>query len=602
MGITRRRGGASQVNKNPPQSRTIQLKYMTSLRKPTKLKGDKVSNIVYDGIPLVNLIGHLTDAYKDSILLKCQPVGGFEVDYEEINVGKNGNPSKIYERMGKIATENFIAVTELGEIKGEYSEERVMMDGLNKKIEKNTYSILGKVGNKFDDNAFIIKNEGNTNNELLFNNETNTLNKTNTELAGSSFSNLKFISANGINILNVHLPSDGPKLNSIFDFLKAFLPSQEELHQKIPDLIVGDTNITCLKCNKILKPKEGTNNKAPAADTYKIYDTDPKTDEGIEDRLTNRNAIMQEMISAISSIYKKEGSTWALLMSTTRVNKRRNGGILTNQQANKKMVGSNEPDGTAIFIKVTGTLDDEFLNNSSNFGHNWILCYDGKFYPNPQPKVQTKDDAVNFLHFDTDVDNCLDETSGFLKDTLFIDHTPVQISFNAIQKMNPTLTSTPAWKNVVVLNAGAITCSSSNKNWKLNLIPCMDKIKKIDETLFNGMKTILAPTSTKGYLDTPGNEYAKWNIIENNVPIIAELLAKTEIDLSTLDCFSKKANALQKVSKQRPAPRKTGETNQASATRLRMSLTNYIKKFKSNMGTSIGGKHTKKTNRKSKRR
>jgi hypothetical protein len=639
MGITRRRGGMNQVNipkKGVPRESPLYTKYLKALKeeKPT-LKSGKVSDIESGGIPLVNLIGHLTNAStsKDSILLNCQPVGGFEVDYAEINVGKNGNPSKIYERMGEIATKNFIAVTELGELKGVYEGGlKVMIDGLNKKLgNEDEYSILGKVLNedveKFDDNAFIIKNKGNTNTELLFINNTNTLKKPG---PASSPSNLKFISANGINILNVHLPSDGPQSTTINEFLNTYLPSQEELKEQIPDLIVGDTNITCLKCNRLLDVTKKANDPNPYIDY-----ADPKNDEEIETRLSNRSAIMQEMISAISSIYKKQGITWALLMSTTRVDKIRNGGILTNQQANKKMVGSNEPDGTAIFIKVTGSLDDTFLTDSSNFGYNWILCYNGKFYPTPQQELQPKKSAVKFVHFDEDVDKCLDETSGFLKDRLFIDHTPVQISFNAIQTMNPTLRSVPTWQNVVVLNAGAITCSATNKNWKLNLIPCMDQIKIIDETLFEEMKKILAPTSTKGYLDTLGKEYAKWSITTINVNEIAQLLANAHASLLKIECFKNPTNAMQVVSLPRNGKTISSLTSEqllsnqlednrlASEKEKRMAqfretirikkennrlasekakrIAQFRETMQKKLSVSRGGKHTKKRNRKSKK-
>jgi hypothetical protein len=324
MGITRKRGGAaSQVNDRSD----IEKLYEVSLK--TKGNVGKNKTDINDGILVSQLMGHLKSTRSDSFLLKCQAIAGFKIDnFDQLKEGKNGHPSKIYERLGKTASENLVVATEVGEIGGNYSGLEVMMSGIrNGMVDAPDVNITikGNVGSEFDDNVFIYK--GFTDKHTLLNFKAiepgstqsvqdlsqptlHTLHKIHTKAGDTkaldSLSNFKYINSNGVKILNLHLPSVGPNGNSIDDFLKAYLPTIEELLGEIPDVIAGDSNITIEKCKN------------------------PKLD---------REQIMREMVGAVSTKYKVTGFSWALLMSTTSVDKERDGGILINQQALKKKSG-----------------------------------------------------------------------------------------------------------------------------------------------------------------------------------------------------------------------------------------------------------------------
>lgn len=520
----------------------IQNLYLDALNKDVfvenkKTKVNELSTSINNGIQLFELMGHLKSTYKDSLLTQCQAIAGFKIDnFDQLKKGENGNPLKIFERLGKIASENLVALTEAGETDGKYPTDDVMTIGITTGMGIDVKDINDKIlcGKKdlYDDNSFIFKglNKLTIDKELTFSNGLETFNK---PMRLKPFSNLKYIVSNGINILNVHLPSDGPSKETIDVFLNKYLPTQLELNNIIPDLIVGDTNITCSKTNSLNVSNE------------------------------NRENIMKQMVDSIKKLYVD--NNWALLMNTTNVNKIRSYGILLNQQPKKtNKEEASEPDGTAIFIKVDKSMTPEKIQELSkiNFGQNWILLFNDTFY-------RYKHENVDFLKFDTNINGgCLD-TNGFLIDRLFIDHTPVQISFNAIKQMTNKTELQQTWKNIVVLNAGSIT--NSTKNWILNILPCINDIQKIDETLYYGMKDVfVSENKDKDYASINGVEYAKWKINKENLNVVIPLLAKAHIDLSKLDrtCFPQ----------QKVEPKVQVQ------------------------GTSIGGKYTKKGKRKSKRR
>ena len=525
----------------PLDMEEIQKRYVEALNQDVSVENKKtkvteLSTSINNGIQLFEIMGHLKSTYKDSLLTQCQAIAGFKIDnFDQLKKGENGNPLKIFERLGKIASENLVALTEAGETDGKYPSDDVMTIGITTGMGINVNDINDKIlcGKKdlYDDNAFIFKglNKSTIDKELTFSNGLETFNK---PMRVKPFSNLKYIVSNGINILNVHLPSDGPSKETIDVFLNKYLPTQSEINNIIPDLIVGDTNITCSKTNSLSVSNE------------------------------NRETIMKQMLESIKKLY---GDNWALLMSTISVNKIRSYGILLNQQPKKtNKEETAEPDGTAIFIKVYESITPEKIQEISknNFGQNWILLFNDTFY-------RYKHENVDFLKFDTNINGgCLD-TNGFLIDRIFIDHTPVQISFNAIKQITNKSDLLQSWKNLVVLNAGSIT--NSTKNWILNILPCINEIQKIDESLYYGMKDVFVPDNkNKDYASINGVEYAKWKITKENLNAVAPLLAKSHVELSQLDrtCFPQ-----QKVEQKAQA-----------------------------QGTSFGGKYTKKGKHKTRRR
>ena len=564
----------------------------------TKYK-NALDKLVIKDTSLVDLMRPLM---KNSELLitQCQAMGGFYVN-NDIKV----DIDKIYERLGKISSQNLVALTEAGD--SDVEQKETMIEGINRGMENisNTDAIIansmsgfntipfkknpkinmdnqilcrveknGKL--RFDDTAFIFKNfiKYTVNNatdkyldkELDFKG-TKTLDFKGTKTLrkyipdnNTKFSNLKYIESNGIKILNVHLPSDGPeKLDNIETFLTTVLSNKEELNDDVPNIIVGDTNITCSKC--------------------KIAIT-----------LKNRCRIMQEMVYSVKKIYKDD-TNWAILMSTIYVNKFRSYGILLNQQPTKTNKRTIEPDGSVIFIKMDGTLPAQM--DETNFGKNWILLCNNTFYTDVdiyKPKIiefnseisesdekklkideksndEIESTIVDFLKFDKEnINECLDTSTGMLLDTLFIDHTPVQISFGAIKDMTGITQPTQRWQNLIVLNAGSITNSIPSKNWDLTKLKCMKEIKLIDKDLYDGMigqmgfNTTFTPTIINGkkiilngnsgeYENIKGDYYGNWMVTntmnEQGITIdnLASLFAKAEFELSKLICFPPVSNS-----------------------------------------------------------
>jgi hypothetical protein len=495
---------------------------------------DAINEIVTKNITLSLLMRSLTEK-KGLLITQCQAIGGFNID-KDIKV----DIDDIYKRLGKIASVNLVALSEAGDyLKAVRSDH--MRNGLIAGMETASIngSILDKIDDKFDDTVFIYKDFKESDKPLEFNFSETTqpsskftyhkpINNT------KKFSNLKYINSSGINILNVHLPSSGPeKLENIDTFLKDYLPTVAELNETNVNIIVGDTNITCSKCGLVIN-------------------------DG------NRKLIMQKMLNNVIQIY---GDEWALLMSTTYVNKYRSYGILLNQQPIKSTVkGEPEPDGTAIFIKIKdkSVINTEFFSKN-NFGQGWILLCNDTFYMDgfELSKLNLIKEIIptKFLQFDTPSMDCLDTTNGILLDKLFIDHTPVQISFDAIKIMTGIQGTVQTWKNLVVLNAGSITNSTESKNWKLNILKCMDEIKEIDKELYEGMykemkfNKNLTPEIIDGkkyifngesgdYDKIIGEYYGNWKInFDDKQPygihkdVFASLLNKADDKLSKLSCF-----------------------------------------------------------------
>jgi hypothetical protein len=159
MGITRRRGGMNQVN----PATDIEKLYEDALNKEGN-DGKNPTNI-NKGILLSQLMGHLKSTHPESLLLLCQAIAGFKIDnFDQLQQGKNGHPSKIYERLGKTASENLVVATELGEVHGDYKGLELMMSGIrNGMVDardvNNTIKgiVFYNKGLKFDDNVFIYK-------------------------------------------------------------------------------------------------------------------------------------------------------------------------------------------------------------------------------------------------------------------------------------------------------------------------------------------------------------------------------------------------------------------------------------------------------------
>jgi len=506
--------------------------------------------------------------YEKSLLLLCQPIGGFQVDFQLLAEGQNGTPEKIFERLKHISTHNLVAFSEGGEV--EYSEETKIFDPM---IKVGNFKCCKQDPFAIDDTGFV----GDLNSiELKFSN--GTLNNISLHKGDKSvFSNSKYLESHGLNILNVHLPSKGPgelykpdmvkafvesivpetiepkdiHYESIKYFLKTYLPSNTELQSVIPDIIVGDTNITCSKC----------------------------VTKNIKSDSTNRMDIIRHITKALNELYNEENYSWGVVMNPIKIEKIRSYGFLLNQQINKSnLKEATEEDGTIIAFKYLTVNKDKLHKEffTKHCGKYWEVCLGST---ETDYISETLSGSVKFLTFDTKPDNCLDK--GYkLQDNLFIDHAPVQFSFEGMKSLkkntlggssessfsepvspvpessfsepvspvpNSSLPETNSPNNLIALNLGSII--NSKKKWNLNLINIIKDIQDIDRTLFQGVRDAICQDSLNkltlengiqkfDYNSFKGKEFGNLLLTEKSVENVANAMNKAEIQIKEL--FGKK--------------------------------------------------------------
>lgn len=453
-------------------------------------------------------------------LLECQIMSGFKVEPQLIQEGKNGHPKQIFKRLGVIAQQNLVAFSEGGSVlKNQKDYNNVMIESLQaqfddvtKSFDDVTKSLRGDIeqdGNiYFNDTGFIFK-DFNNNDKVVY-----------------VSSSLKMIYTHGLNILNVHFGSSGPKplegettKESIHNWCDKNLPNISSLAtiegkiDKIPDIICGDTNITISKS----KTKGET---------------------------LDRKKLMEYICGAINAKYnlgQEQGQAWGILMNPTIIKKIRTGGFLLNQQINKSNVIENEEaDGTMIAFRylLSNPPSYEIINNY--VGSHWECCI-GEQYMTSMPEPE----HVNFLDFKYDLDRCIDQ-NGKLLDPLFIDHAPVQLSLEGIKALagiaETSETDDTPWKNLVVLNLGSII--NDSKKWNIDLIPRIEDITRIDKDLFNavydalkvtieGKQELILSGCTEPYDCFQGNKFGDFKLY--NVPEmlnpIATAMAEAHLSL-----------------------------------------------------------------------
>ena len=318
----------------------------------------------------------------------------------------------------------------------------------------------------------------------------------NTSIVSPSF---KFLNMNGLIVLNCHLDSKGPNIlnketetseeKRVITFFSNNLASLGDSIENV-DVIVGDTNVTVSKSSNKEQLSRDTLLEYILKGITAKYDPDPNE----------------------SDITKKKKS-WILITSSTKINKIRSGFLLLNNQ----MYKANNPetieeDGTIIAIRIDNTKLDLLADNycNLNFGKKWHVCYKNianDLYTHLPSNSPTVDQDVNFLDFT----NPIMDANAMPNDTIFIDHSVVAVSKNALFELtniSPPEPETIKWKNLVVLNLGSII--NSNNPWKLNLLQGEDtlsKIEKADSWLFSKMLSHLTYNSPRSEI----SEYSKYN-------------------------------------------------------------------------------------------
>lgn len=431
-------------------------------------------------------IGKLKDHIPlDLIVMKCQVLGGFKVkNFELLQEGNWGNPKSIFHRLSIIASENLIALTEVGDGIKYVNPNRSLIEQLittfNKVNENNNFNYMNIKDTllyykpymintivkpkmyAFDDTTFFFKD--NIQDEVKVDNITNLKKKV-----------IKAIKSKNLTIINIHLDSTGPK-TTIEKFLEDEL--KYDFSEDCPDIIIGDTNITVSKC-KSINLKKIPEKIHP--DDIEIYESN-----------IQRNNIIREIKESINKIYNTHDYSWGVIMNPIKIDKQRSYGFLLNQQISKSNKAEIESDGTIIAFRypnnIKGTKEWDKLIKGDFFGNSWLLCIDENDHPNKIYESRPTLEPIEFLTFDTEPDKCLDTNNGMLMDRLFIDHPPVQFSGEGIKqiigkKNDKGIVDNYKWKNLIALNLNSII-NSGKKSWNVDLIECIDKIGIIDKELF----------------------------------------------------------------------------------------------------------------------
>ena len=515
-------------NKPPPENNKPENRYNAILEKMFQLPPEGRKDPKY---PAYDLNGTIVIKMKDfdkplsrayaecklePYLLECQIMGGFMPNASTFSHNW-WKPNIIYERLAHVALKNLVAFSEGGTIESkDYNP--IMLDELTKvfgderKLNESfrSMAVLNQMSQPiFNDTGFVYKH---------FNEKDLDLTSGLSGQCPNSF--LKYISSNGLNILNLHLPSAGPiKIkeqkndeqvqDSIVKFLDENLPSQEVFKGNLPHVIIGDTNITISKC----------------------WGTDQSEDtEG-----NKRKNILRWIKNSMDMKYTHDGHHWVIIMSPIKVEKTRGGGLLNNNQMYKSNVGNKEEDGTIIAIRcpVSNVMPELIPELGSHYQICWGL--------NDEDYSSSVPQEVQFLTFDTAPSECLNDRY-MPQDKLFIDHPIVQISFKGInllqgklledsenQEKKTASADSPqvanSWTNLVVLNLGSII-NSGKKNWKISLMDGnkTETIREADINLFNSMVTAL----TQNGINSKMSE-KEFNYTDFIGPEFGELLmSKTE--------------------------------------------------------------------------
>lgn len=538
---------------NYPNTEQIQPAYTAILksmfdRLPVIIRGDKRQWPVKfyastelprgDYILMEDFFKPFERAYSENnipdYLAQCQPIGGFRADIKQLMSGE-GNPSKIFERLAKISSENLVAISEAG------ISEPVKYNNLMIRALQNQF-LHDKPG-QTDVKKYLkygVINGENSTEQITFN-DTGFIGKfsKNDREDIPAHINYKCINIQGIKILNCHFDSKGPNgikdkdksdewKKNVENFLSGQFPPDVN-NQLVIDVIMGDLNVT--------ESKSKPNPEVPI--------TRDELLESILKGITQKFSSLNGEPITRSNQPKK---TWVLITSDAKINKPRAGFLLLNNQAYKSnQTEIIEADGTIIAIR--SYIDNlSILNNTffceKNFGKNYHICYKNGSEPYKHIKSSTTPVVIDFLTFNGSPQTCMNNNMPI--DDIFIDHSVVAVSKHALLKLIsldiPKYNENNVkhqWSNLVVLNLGSIINSKNPWNIELFQGDALAKISIADQWLFSNFfpelmtdeKNKLIYTSQYKYDDYSGPLFGKLLFTQAMIPVIAEAMGKVHLYL-----------------------------------------------------------------------
>jgi hypothetical protein len=346
---------------------------------------------------------------KNKIIAQLQTLGGFAIKSLDKKTLSYIQVENVYERLGYLSENNIVAVSEC--IKGEETTENVVFNMLSKPYFRNI-NIYGCDR----DTGFVINSPYNSAKvkEILGGSENTTI---------SSVLNF-----NEIKIASIHLPGDGPKNQTIAEFLDENL---KNLKLENVDVVCGDTNITDAKSSNIV------------------------------------NGRIQDITEYFETFF---GGPCIILNSNVRVGKHRRGFILRNQQLKKSVPESTndtEADGTIIAIKLNRDMDvttNQIIENLKLLNN------------------YTSSIIENALEFKVPPSMCLNER-GMPVENIWLDHSVLFVDMRSLCYLTGKDYVTNYLRNLIVVNMGSIV-NAGFKSWNTKYLPYQNEINIADKDIY----------------------------------------------------------------------------------------------------------------------
>jgi hypothetical protein len=355
-------------------------------------------------------LGEFTDSLKkNKVVAQLQTTGGFAINSLDKDTLSYIQVENVYERLGYLSENNIVAISEC--IKGTETPQNVVFNMLSKPYFKN----VNIYGCERDTGFVINSNDNSAIAKEIFGGVDNT----------TVSSVLNF---NGIKIASIHLPGDGPKNQTIAEFLDENL---NNLKLEKVDVVCGDTNITDAKSLNII------------------------------------NSRIEDITEYFNTFF---GGACVILNSNVRVGKHRRGFILRNQQLKKSVPDSTnetEADGTIIAIKlncVMNSATQEIIRNLKLLNNN------------------TSSIIENALEFKVPPSMCINER-GMPVENIWLDHSVLFINMRSLCYLTGKDYVKNYPRNLIVVNMGSIV-NAGFKSWNTRYLPYQREINLADKDIY----------------------------------------------------------------------------------------------------------------------
>jgi len=387
----------------------------------------------------------LDKAILDGFATTLQTTGGFslptDIDETHLEYLKVEN---IYKRLGKMATNNLVAVSECVK-SGEFD--------VSSHLDRAT--ILGCE----NDTGFIIKNTDVS--SFKVGEATNSATRVLT---------IEIPESSEIKIASIHLPGDGPnKQKPISEFLEDNL---NHLRSEAVQVVCGDTNITD---NKV-KPEEKDKRMFEIANYFYGFFGSP----------------CLILSSNVPVIKHRRG----FILRNQQLKK-----------SVPESETSSESDGTIIAIKLGSGITGKSIQDEIAGIDMTCVAKLGDSDPTILKSQSQSPIPVEALNFTTNIDECINDAGdGHPMEPIWLDHSLLYIKMQTlVELLGTTIPDTfPLPRNLIVANMGSIV-NSGNKNWNTTYIPKQADINETDRAIYEIIKKANSESELPEYENIHGS-------------------------------------------------------------------------------------------------